>query len=192
MVWIRRAALLVVTLLALSFFPIFAACDSADTSTPTVIPTPVPTPAYNLEVARMEFAEAKDAWEREGLNDYTFEAEAVCNCPARNTPFRITVRIGAIASVTNLKTSEVITDPPYPYPHQTISEMFRDINSALNGYRTASHFRAEYHSRFNYPVSYGFSFTNIEGGFVVDSGYSMKITSLAPIDPDQPTATPTS
>ncbi len=137
----------------------------------------------------MEFTEAKDAWNREFLHSYIFEATAQCFCPENDIPFRITVRMGAIQSVVNLKTGEVLTDAPDP--HGTINGLFLNINSALHRATPASHFRVEYHPHFNYPVSYGVDFAYMDGGgFVVDNGHSLEITSFTPIDPYQPTATP--
>ncbi len=174
--WIRRVALLGATLLALSFFSLLAACDDGDISTPTVIPTPEPTLPYNLEAERSQLAHSKHAWERDGPYDYTFEAEASCNCPAPRTPFRITVRVGAIESMTNLNTGEVVTDVPWPF--QTIHELFDEIGYYLHRDPPAAYISVAYHPRLRYPVYIGVD----RSADMIDDEYRLVITSFKPLD----------
>ncbi len=139
--------------------------------------TPTPTVNYNLEAARDKFASAKAGWEFEGSGDYVFEAEASCLCPTNNTPLMITVRNGAIESVRDIYSGEVVTDI---YPHQTIDDLFREIEHALalTGFRPAPYFSAEYHPRLRYPVYFGATFSD-----AADHGYTLVISSYKPLNP---------
>ncbi len=169
MMWIRKADWLRLMLVTLPFLLTLAACDGGELATPT----PTPTVNYNLEWARDQFAYAKATWEREGSDDYTIEAEASCLCPVSNRPFMITVRDGAIESVRDSTSDEVVTNI---YPFQTIDDLFRDIERALRD-PPAPYLGAAYHLRLGYPVYFGASFS-----YAVDDGYSLVISYYRPLE----------
>jgi protein-S-isoprenylcysteine O-methyltransferase Ste14 len=73
----------------------------------------------------LELAEAREQWSARGFADYVFETEHRCTfCrPEETGPVRITVTVGAIASVILIETGESVS----PTPWYTIEQMHQLI-----------------------------------------------------------------
>ena len=140
---------------------------------------------YDLEAARAQFADANDMWEDNGSNDYIFESVAWCNCPQSGRFLKITIRKGTIESIRDMGSNNIYTGEESSdgfYPHQTINDLFRDIERAV-GSTPARHLGVSYHPRLGYPLYFRASFSH-----VIEDGYSLVITSYTPINPSSPVA----
>jgi hypothetical protein len=114
-------------------------------------------------------SEARQRWERQGIDDYRYVYSVVCFCPERG-PVQVTVRDGQVASVGS-------ADPNARVGQQllvvlTVDEVFDRIEEAEeNGTPT----KVEYHPQLGYPTSAEI------GTLANDAGTVYQISDLVPL-----------
>lgn len=104
-----------------------------------------------------DFRANKDLWQKQNVENYSFEFSKLCYCGGLFNPATVVVKADTIHSVLDPQTGEPLRDPQtnelvlqkYPKSFQTIDELFEVIENAREN---ADKLNVEYDEKLGYPV----------------------------------------
>jgi len=130
-----------------------------------------PTGPHAEEESRLEAARAR--WQAQAITDYTYVSSRGCFCVLEiREPATVTVRGGAIVSVTSVASGEA-RDPGL---YHTVDGLFALVQDAIDS--NAATIRTEYDPAFGY-LTFGY-FDRDER--IADEEFSIEAKALTPLD----------
>ena len=96
-----------------------------------------------------ELDDAREKWDRQGIDSYSFTIREICFCPIElGGPFRVVVRDGRPVSITRVETGEAAA--PEGHVPVTIDQLFAITREAM---READEVEVDYDPTYGFPAS---------------------------------------